>query len=208
MEKFEILFSRKIEEVLGVKDPAHDLAHVKRVVLTAKKLAKIEGALLEVIIPAAWLHDLVNLPKDHPERTRASAMAAQEAILFLESIDYPKEFFPAIYHAIHAHSFSSGVVPESIEAKIVQDADRLDALGAIGLARLFSISTQLNRPFYNTDDPFAKNRKWDDSHFAIDHIFIKLQKITHQMNTVSAHSEAQKRFQFIEDYLTQLKLEV
>lgn len=208
MEKFEILFADKIEKVLGTKDPAHDLVHVKRVVSTAKKLASIEGAKLEVIVPAAWLHDLVNLPKDHPQRSEASAMAAKEAIVFLESIQYPKEYYPAIYHAIHAHSFSSGIVPESLEAKIVQDADRLDALGAIGLARLFCISTQLNRPFYNAEDPFAEKREWDDKLFAIDHIYIKLRKITHKMNTVSAITEAQKRFQFIEEYLTQLKSEV
>lgn len=208
MQKFENLFSEKIENVLGTKDPAHDLSHVKRVVAAAKKLAAKEGAILEVVLPAAWLHDLVNLPKNHPERKEASKMAAVEAIKFLESINYPKEYFEAIKHAIHAHSFSAGIKPETIEAKIVQDADRLDALGAIGLARLFSISTQLNRPFYNSNDAFAENRSYDDSLYAIDHIFIKLEKITQQMNTQSAKEEAQKRFSFILTYLNQLKSEI
>ena len=73
MTNFEQLFSDKIQDVLGNKDPAHDLAHVTRVVSTAKKLAAGEGANLEVILPAAWLHDLVNLPKDHPDRKSISA---------------------------------------------------------------------------------------------------------------------------------------
>lgn len=208
MKQFEKLFEQKISSVLGSHDPAHDLAHVKRVVSIAKKLGEEEKADLEVIIPAAWLHDLVNLPKDHPERKNASKMAAQEAIFFLKSIHYPAEKFQAIVHAIEAHSFSGGIFPETMEAKIVQDADRLDGLGAIGLARLFSISTQLKRPFYHTADPFAVDRELDDKDNAIDHVFIKLNKVAELMNTNSAKLEAQKRFAFIITYLDQLKAEI
>ncbi|MGZ3786944.1 MAG: HD domain-containing protein [Bacteriovorax sp.] len=208
MKQFEILFAEKINQVLGTIDPAHDLAHVKRVVKTARSLALVEGAVLEVVIPAAWLHDIVNLPKNHPERSSASKMAAIEALALLKEISYPSEYFKAIAHAIEAHSFSGGVAPETLEAKIVQDADRLDGLGAIGLARLFSISTQLNRPFYFYEDPFAEKRDLDDKQFAIDHIEIKLKKVVGMMNTPSAKAEALKRFQFIENYLMQLRSEI
>ncbi|MBC7539090.1 MAG: HD domain-containing protein [Bacteriovorax sp.] len=208
MEKFEILFCEKINHVLGNLDPAHDLSHVKRVVSSAKAIAILEGANLEVVIPAAWLHDLVNLPKDHPERSMASRLAAKAALLFLTNVDYPKKYFPEIFHSIEAHSFSGGIYPETLEAKIVQDADRLDGLGAIGLARLFSISTQLNRPFYNVEDPFAANRPIDDKQNALDHIDTKLKKVVELMNTQSAKFEAIKRMSFIQDFLEQLKSEI
>lgn len=208
MENFEKIFEEKIHSVLGTLDPAHDLAHVKRVVAAAKKLAEEEKANLNVIIPAAWLHDLVNLPKDHPDRKKASRFAADEATAFLRSVNYPEKYLDEIHHAICAHSFSSGITPETKEAKIVQDADRLDALGAIGLARLFSITTQLTRPFYDSSDPFASNRPLDDKLYGIDHIYIKLEKITHSMNMNSARVEALRRFKFIEEFLDELKKEI
>jgi len=208
MMNFEKLFSDKIQDILGYKDSAHDLAHVTRVVSTAKKLAVEEGANLEVVVPAAWLHDLVNLPKDHPDRKKASVLAADEALIFLQSVNYPQKYFTEIHHAICAHSFSANIKPETIEAHIVQDADRLDALGAIGLARLFSITTQLGKPFYDFNDPFAANRPLNDKDFGIDHIYTKLEKITHSMNTHSARVEALRRFKFIEEFLDELKKEI
>jgi uncharacterized protein len=208
MKKFDQLFAEKISNVLGNKDPAHDLLHVKRVVEVAKRLALEEKAIIEEVIPAAWLHDLVNLPKDHPDRKKASVLAADEAITYLKSVQYPEKYFDGIHHAICAHSFSAGITPTTIEAKIVQDADRLDALGAIGLARLFSISTQLGRPFYSEEDPFAEKRPLNDKLYGIDHIHIKLKKISETMNTNSAQKEAQRRFKYIEEFLDELKKEI
>lgn len=208
MNDFEKLFEAKIHEVLGSKDPAHDLSHVKRVVSVAKKLAHEEKAISEVVIPAAWLHDLVNLPKNHPDRKKASVLAADEALRFLSSVNYPEKYFEGIHHAICAHSFSAGISPLTPEAKIVQDADRLDGLGAIGLARLFSISTQMNTAFYDANDPFAASRSLDDKLFAIDHIYIKLEKISKSMNTLSSQIEGARRFAFIEEFLKELKSEL
>lgn len=208
MNNFENLFSAKIQDVLGCIDPAHDLAHVIRVVSTAKKIAREENANLEVVIPAAWLHDMVNLPKNHPDRKKASVFAADEALQFLQSVNYPQKYFTEIHHAICAHSFSANIKPETLEAQIVQDADRLDALGAMGLARLFSITTQLGKPFYDFNDPFAVNRPLNDKDFGIDHIYIKLEKICHSMNTQSARVEALRRFKFIEEFLDELKKEI
>lgn len=205
---FENIFSEKIENVLGSKDPAHDILHVRRVAEAAKRLAHEEKANLEIVIPSAWLHDLVNLPKNHPDRKKASVFAADEALVFLENVRYPEKYFKEIHHAICAHSFSAGITPETIEAQIVQDADRLDALGAIGLMRLFSISTQLGTAFYSENDPFAQKRPLDDKLYAIDHIYIKLKKISETMNTISAQKEAQRRFKYIEEFLDELKKEI
>ena len=208
LNNYEKLFSEKISRVLGQLDPAHDLGHVKRVVRTAKQLAKEEDAALEIVVPAAWLHDLVNLPKDHSERKKASQLAADEAVIYLRNVEYPEKYLDGIHHAICAHSFSAGITPVTVEAKIVQDADRLDALGAIGLARLFSINTQLGRVFYDGEDPFAQKRSLDDKLYGIDHIFVKLKKVSESMNTESANLEAQRRFGFIEEYLAELKKEI
>lgn len=208
MEKFNNLLEEKISAALGTLDPAHDLAHVKRVVSIATKIAREENAVMEIVTPAAWLHDLVNLPKDHPNRKKASTLAADEALIFLREVNYPEKYLEGIHHAICAHSFSGGITPATLEARIVQDADRLDALGAIGLARLFSITTQLSRPFYDANDPFAKNRPLDDKLYGLDHIYIKLEKISQTMNTQSARVEAMRRFKFIEEFLDELKKEI
>ncbi len=208
MKQFEYLFEDKISVVLGSNDPAHDLLHVKRVVAIAEKIAVKEKAQLEVVLPAAWLHDIVNLPKNHVDRKIASKLAAIEAIDFLNNIGYPTKYFPEIFHAIEAHSFSAKIKAETIEAQIVQDADRLDALGAIGLARLFSVSTQLGRLFYEPFDPFAENRKLDDQLYGIDHIALKIKTISESMNTPTAQQEAKRRYDFILNFLEQLKKEI
>ena len=208
MNEFEKLFEEKITAVLGSKDPAHDLLHVKRVVKMARDLAIKERAQLEIVLPAAWLHDLVNLPKDHKDRKMASRLAAVEAVQFLTAIGYPAKYFPGIIHAIEAHSFSAGIKAETLEAQIVQDADRLDGLGAIGIARLFAISAQMGTSFYHGLDPWADGRQYDDKKFAIDHIQLKLKSITETMNTLLAKQEAKRRFLVIENYLEQLKMEL
>lgn len=208
MNNFEILFADKIQKVLGHKDPAHDLDHVRRVVSNAKKLCIEEKAITKIIIPASWLHDLVNLSKDNPDRKKASLLAADEAVIFLNSVNYPQKYFAEIHHAICAHSFSANIKPNTIEAQIVQDADRLDALGAIGLARMFSVTAQLGRPFYDFTDPFSVNRSLNDKDFGIDHIYVKLEGISKTMNTQSARVEALRRFKFIEEFLDELKKEI
>ena len=126
-------------------DPGHGMVHLRRVVGTAVALAAAEGARLDVVLPAAWLHDCVHVAKDSPDRKRASRLAAARASEFLEREGYPAARLPEIRHAIEAHSYSAGIPPATVEAKIVQDADRLDALGAIGIARCIAVGAALGR---------------------------------------------------------------
>jgi uncharacterized protein len=107
-------------------DVAHDLEHTRRVVQNARRLAAAEGADLMIVLPAAWLHDCVVVPKDSPQRSLASQMAAQSAGAWLHAAGYPAALIPPIQHAIAAHSFSAGIAPQTREAHVVQDADRLD----------------------------------------------------------------------------------
>ena len=189
-------------------DVAHDISHIERVVRVAKQLCIAEKACMEVVLPAAWLHDCVAVAKNHPDRSKASTMAADKALSFLSSINYPQQYFNAIHHAIAAHSFSANIAVQSVEAQIVQDADRMDALGAIGVSRCMKVGGSIGRYLYHKDDPFCLNREPDDSKYTLDHFFIKLLHISESMNTPSAKDEANRRTKYMQAFLEQLKSEI
>lgn len=191
-----------------VQDPAHDLSHVKRVVKTAHELCQQENARLEVVLPAAYLHDCFTFPKNHPERAKSSTIAADKATQFLASISYPSEFISDIHHAICSHSYSANIAPTTLEAKIVQDADRLDALGAVGIARCLQVSASFGSSLYHVDDPFCTDRELDDKNYTVDHFYNKLFKLEAMMNTESAKQEARIRTAYMAGFLQQLKQEI
>lgn len=193
---------------LTATDPAHDFQHIRRVVTNARRFAEEEGANMEVVLPAAWLHDCVTLPKNADNRDQASRAAAAEAVAFLEQIDYPARWHDAIAHAIESHSYSAGIAPRTLEARVVQDADRIDALGAIGIARCFAVGGALSSQLYEADDPFADHRELDDRSYCVDHFYRKLLTLEEQMNTASASAEAQRRTAFLHRFLDQLRSEI
>jgi uncharacterized protein len=201
-------FDRKAQELYPATDPSHDILHIRRVVKTALELASVEGADPWVVMPAAYFHDFVNLPKDDPRRAQASQLSAQAAVAYLSALGYPSAHHEGIAHAVAAHSFSAGIVPTTIEAKVVQDADRLDALGAIGIARCFTVGAKLARPLYAEADVLAAQRAPDDTSSSVDHFFIKLFKLPDQLQTAAARAQGQRRVQFMRSYLEQLKAEV
>ena len=206
--KWEPIFETRIAESSSCEDPAHDLLHFKRVVITAKKLAIREGGNLEVIVPAAWLHDFVIIPKNSPLRSQASKLSAEKALEYLKSVKYPCEYYEGIVHAIEAHSFSAGIEPKTLEAKIVQDADRLDGLGAIGIARCFATAGLLKRPFYELVDPFCDLRKPNDSLYTLDHFYQKLFKTAETLQTTAGRKEGKLRVQGMKTYLDSLRAEI
>ena len=189
-------------------DAAHDIAHIKRVVQNAGDILLEESADTEIVTAAAWLHDCVIVPKNHPDRKNASTLAAQKAAEFLSTKDYPANKIPAVAHAIEAHSYSAGIPPKTMEAKIVQDADRLDALGAIGIARCFSVGGELNSSIYHPGDPFAESRELDDSRWTVDHFYEKLFKLPGLLNTNTARRIAAERVDYMKSFLSQLSTEI
>lgn len=201
LSQWEEKFERKISEVASADDPAHDLLHFQRVVGLAKQLCRLEGGREEIVIPAAWLHDLVVVPKDSSLRSRASRLSAEKAREFLATIEYPRECYDDIAHAIEGHSFSANIEVRTIEAKIVQDADRLDGLGAIGIARCFATAGLLKRPFYSSEDPFCEWRVAADGRFTVDHFFKKLFKTAETLKTESGRQEGHRRISFMREYL-------
>ncbi|MEM1095340.1 MAG: HD domain-containing protein [Bacteroidota bacterium] len=189
-------------------DAAHGLPHLRRVVASAKQIGRAEGATLGVVVPAAWLHDCVALPKDHPDRRLASRAAADRATAFLREAAYPSQHLDAIHHAIEAHSFSAGIAPRTLEAQVVQDADRLDALGAIGIARTLAVGTALGRPLYATTDPFCEHRLPEDHAYTLDHFYTKLLILADTMQKATGRAEAERRTAFLRAFLEQLQSEL
>jgi uncharacterized protein len=207
MEDWEERFAKFLSEE-GAGDSAHDEGHVRRVVINARGLAEKEGADLAVVLPAAWLHDCVSVAKSSPERSSASRLAAKRAGEWLRTRGYPDEYIAAIEHAILTHSFSAGVKPETLEAKVVQDADRLDALGAVGIARTLMLGGANGTPFYELSEPFPVSRVADDRTSVIDHFFTKLLKLGETMQTATGREAAQQRADFLKQFLTQLGGEI
>jgi uncharacterized protein len=189
-------------------DAAHDHEHIRRVVANARALAAAEGANLAVVLPAAWLHDCVTVPKDSPQRPLASRLAAEAAAAFLGDAGYPAELVPAVAHAVAAHSFTAGIPPETAEARVVQDADRLDALGAVGIARCLMLGATMGRPLYDPAAPFPVGRAPDDAVSSIDHFYTKLLRLAATMTTAAGRTEAERRTELMRAYLRELGREI
>lgn len=182
----------------------HDVGHIRRVVANARRLADTEGADLTVVELAGWMHDVVNLPKDHPERSQASTMSAKKASAWLRG-RLDDERIELVAEAIRCHSFSAGFTPESLEAKVVSDADNLDAIGAIGIARCFEIGGALGRDMMAAEDPFCTQRRPDDGTYTVDHFYAKLLKLEERFYTEAGRREAQARIEFMQQFLLQLE---
>ncbi len=155
-------------------DPAHDFDHIVRVYKNAQKISKKEKANEKLVLSAALLHDIVAYPKSDKRSKNSSIDSAKKAETVLKKYDFTEKEIEIISDAIRDHSFSQKKIPKTLEGKILQDADRLDALGAIGIARVFATGGSLNRPFYNPDDPFCKKRTPNDKTWTVDHFFEKL----------------------------------
>jgi uncharacterized protein len=182
-------------------DGAHDASHLERVWRNAQALLSSHPEASPLVVMAAcYLHDLVNLPKNDPGRSQASRRSARLARHQLAWMGFPAELLDRVAHAIEAHSFSAGIPAETIEAKIVQDADRLDALGAVGLARMFYIGGRLGRALAHPDDPLAIKRPLDDGAWTLDHIGTKLAALPGMMQTEAGRRLAGERLRLLLDF--------
>jgi uncharacterized protein len=150
---------------------------------------------------AALLHELVNLPKNHPESWRSGDLCAVEAAAVLRAERTAPDFAEAVVVCIRDHAFSKGAAPKTLEAQVVQDADRLDAIGAIGIARCFATCTEMGRPFYDPNDPMARLRQVDDKQWGVDHFYRKLLRIPEGLHTKTARAFAKPRVRLMKDFL-------
>lgn len=193
----------------GATDGAHDLGHLDRVWKSCRLIAMDEpGADADVLAAAAYFHDAVNLPKDSPDREQASRLSADLAVRELAAMGFAAGKLPAVHHAIAAHSFSARIAPETAEARILQDADRLEALGAIGLARMFLVTGQMGGGLFDPVDPMALERPLDDRRFALDHLEVKLFGLVETMQTATGRAIAAERAEWIHSFRTRLLSEI
>ncbi len=203
------IIKRKVKKMLAGRDPAHDFYHIMRVYKNAKLIGRCEGSNMEILLTAVLLHDLVVYPKGSNKSFKSSDESADLAENILQGLGYPQDQINQISSCIRTHKYSKRIVPESLEGRILQDADRLDALGAIGIARTFSVGGSQKRAFYNANDPFCRSdRKLDDAQWTLDHFQTKLLKLKDLMHTRTAKKIAQQRTKFMMLFIMQLQKEI
>ncbi len=194
---------------ISCEDVSHDFEHTYRVLLNAEKITKFEGGDLDIIIPAALFHDLVVYPKNNKKRFQSQEVSAIGAEKILKSLnEYPQEKIVFVKTAIIECSFTKGIIPERLESKILQDADKLESTGVISIMRTFSSTGQMKRPFYNTNDPFCKSRKPNNIDNALDLFYSRLLLVKDKMNTKTGKKISKQRHKALIFFLNELKKEL
>jgi uncharacterized protein len=206
---FEQLAATLLGASTNEEDGSHDLSHLVRVWRNAKSLHAEEGGDLEILAAAVMLHDCVSVAKDSPLRSQASRLAADESRVLLAALGWAPARIDTVAGAIESHSFSAGVPPTSLEGCILQDADRLDAIGFCGIARCFYTAGRLGSRMYNFADPEGINRSLDDSRNALDHFPKKLLTLVGSFKTRKGQELARERHQrvlaFYQGMLTEIQ---
>lgn len=192
----------------GSDDGAHDLGHLLRVWRNVARIMAVEGGDPRILTAATILHDCVHVEKNAPGRNLASRRAAGRAADLLRAMDWPDDAIAAVHHAIEAHSFSAGITPQSPEARILQDADRLDAIGLIGVARCFYTAGRMGSALHHPHDPQARGRNLNDSRFALDHFPVKLLKLAENFQTATGRTLAAARHAALQDFMDGLLAEI
>ncbi|MCD6090213.1 MAG: HD domain-containing protein [Bacteroidales bacterium] len=196
-----------VRQKLGGEGTGHDWWHIYRVWQTAKTISKEEGGNEFVIELAALLHDIA----DHKFHNGDESIGPRVATKFLVSLRVPKKIIDAVILIMEEISFSKGMTPSSLEGRIVQDADRLDAIGAIGIARAFAYGGHKQREIYNPDIPpveYATKEEYKkNSNPTLNHFYEKLLLLKDLMNTAKGKAMAEQRHIFMKEYLDQFYLE-
>jgi uncharacterized protein len=199
---------KDIKVMYEAADSAHDFSHIMRVYKTAQKIGEAEGADMMVLLPAALLHDVGAESKLSGASAESDAFRLRIAEEFLRKKSFPEDLIKKVLYSIDVHRFSKGIVPTTKEAKILQDADRLDAMGAIGIARVFMTGGAVGRKFYSPEDPFCRTRVPDDKMWNLDHFFKKILKLESGMYTETARMIARRRATVLKRYLEDLQKEI
>jgi uncharacterized protein len=189
-------------------DGAHDLAHLRRVWHNAQAIQAGDGGDTEVIAAAVLLHDCVAVEKNSPLRAQASRLAATRAREILAGLGWSPPRVDAVAHAIEAHSFSAGIEPLTLEARVLQDADRLDAIGLVGVARCFYTAGRMGSALYHVADPLANTRSLDDRSYALDHFGAKLLGLAEGFRTPTGRRLAAERHVRLERFLAEFQSEL
>jgi uncharacterized protein len=197
-----------LPHAFAADDGSHDAAHLIRVWKNAARIHAEEGGDARSLAAAVLLHDCVSVEKNSPLRTQASRLAAEKATGILQELGWGTGETGAVAHAILTHSFSANIAPETLEARILQDADRLDAIGMVGAARCFYIAGRMGSGLYDPLDPLAEARELDDKAFAIDHFETKLFRLADGFKTEAGRRLAAEREERLRDVLAMMLDEI
>lgn len=193
-------------------DPAHDVHHALRVARWTLRLAADEGDADDVpprlALAAALVHDVIQLPKDAPDRAQASARSAAFAREVLRELRFTPREVSLVADAVEDHSYSRGATPRSLLGRALQDADRLEALGAIGIGRTLTTGVRMGAQPFDPEDPWAERRDLDDHAYTLDHLFTKLLRLPETMQTAAGRAEAARRVAIMERFLDALAHEL
>ncbi len=187
---------------------SHAFDHTQRVYNLSLKLAKGQNVDKDVLRACVLLHDIARMKEDCEEVQCHAEHGAEMAKKILEETRFPKEKIEKVCYVIKVHRHSKGIKAETKEAQILQDADRLDALGAITIARMFSTGGKINMPLYKPEIPFGKVHEGYHADSTIHAFHAKILKLTPEIfNTERAKKIAKKRYAFVERFLKQFVLE-
>jgi uncharacterized protein len=197
------------EGIYSSDDPSHDFNHIMRVLKNIEMLSETEGGDLDILIPAALFHDVVSYPKLNPRAQFATDESAVKATEILNELEgYPKEKIPQVAYAVSVCSFSKNIKAETLEAKLLQDADMLESTGAISIMRVFASSGNVHRRFFDPRDPFAEHRELDNKSNGLDLFPMRLYKIPERMNTELGKKLATERMKILDDFMSALRKEL
>ncbi|MEE6210524.1 HD domain-containing protein [Salarchaeum sp. III] len=187
--------------------PAHDWFHVERVEANAERLAARRADVDERVLRlSVLLHDIGRAREDRGEIEDHAEWGAEEAREILEERDAEEATVDAVAHCIRAHRYSNDVEPETAEAKVVSDADNLDALGAVGVARCFSYGGEIGSPIYDPSlPPEADDSVAGETQF--NHVHKKLLDLPERMYTDAGRDLAEERAGFVREFAQRLEAE-
>lgn len=212
----------KIKEIIGkeLSCSAHNLDHVMRVYRLSLLLAEHEENVdLDVLIPAALLHDIARVKEctDNTGETDHAILGSEIAEEILRELEYEKDKIENIKHCIVTHRFRSGNEPKTIEAKILFDADKLDAIGAIGTARCFMLAGQFGQSLFPNqyseeyiNQNITENGRIKDvsEHSPFVEYEFKFKKIPEKLYTEKAKQIGASRLKVMDEYFNRLSLEI
>lgn len=188
--------------------PAHDWQHVQRVETLAETLLdEHPGADEGIVRHAVLLHDIGRAREDRGEIDDHAAWGATEARRLLESRDIASDRIDVVCHAIRAHRYSNDIEPNSLEGKILADADNLDALGAVGIARCFTYGGERGQTMYDPELPPAEDES-DAGASQYNHFHKKILDLPERMYTEAGLEMAHRRRAFVETFLDRFEREV
>jgi uncharacterized protein len=191
-------------------DPVHGFDHILRVLRLAERLAAAEGADLEIVRAAALLHDASGAETGGAGRAEHQHRSAGFALEILEAEGWVPERIAAVQHCIRTHRFRGDESPQTIEAKVLFDADKLDVIGAFGVARTLGYDVVMGWPFYA--EPSHQFRETGtkaegETHSSYHEYLFKLSKIKGRMQTAAGRKLAEERQEFLNDFFEQLDAE-